>query len=57
MLVWVPVGMVVVAGERAADLLGQGETWMTEHARELRIWLALAFGSALVVDVVLRPFF
>ena len=55
-LVWVPVGMVVVAGERAADLLGQGETWMTEHARELRIWLALAFGSALILDGVVSRF-
>jgi hypothetical protein len=55
-LVWVPVGMVVIAGERAAVLLGQGESWMTEHARELRVWLCLAFGAALVLDGILSPF-
>jgi hypothetical protein len=53
-LVWVPVGIVVVAGERAAVLLGQGESWMTEHARELRVWLCLALGAALVADGLLR---
>jgi hypothetical protein len=55
-LVSVPVGMVLVAGERAAVILGRGESWMTEHARDLRIWLALAFGTALVLDGVLSPF-
>jgi hypothetical protein len=55
-LVWVPVGMVVIAGERAAIILGQGESWMTEHARELRVWLALGFGAALVLDGLLSPF-
>ena len=56
-LVWVPVGIVIVGGERAAVILERGESWLTTHARVLRIWIALGFGSALVVDVVLRPFF
>jgi hypothetical protein len=55
-LVWVPVGIVVVAGERAAVILERGESWMTTHARELRIWLSLGFGAALVIDAILRPF-
>jgi hypothetical protein len=55
-LVWVPVGIVVIAGERAAVILERGESWMTTHARELRIWLSLGFGAALVIDAILRPF-
>jgi cytochrome c biogenesis protein CcdA len=55
-LVWVPVGMVVIAGERAAVILGESESWMTEHARELRIWLCLAFGAALIADGLVRQF-
>jgi Sap, sulfolipid-1-addressing protein len=54
-LVWVPVGIVVVAGERAAAILERGESWLTTHARALRIWIALGFGGALVVDAILRP--
>jgi hypothetical protein len=55
-LVWIPVGIVIVAGEHAAHMLGQGEAWLTSHANELRIWLSLGFGAALVVDALLRPF-
>ena len=55
-LVWLPVGIVIVAGERAAVILERGESWLTSHARVLRIWISLGFGSALVVDAVLRPF-
>ena len=55
-LVWLPVGIVVIAGERAAVILERGESWMTTHARELRIWLSLGFGAALVFDAIIRPF-
>jgi hypothetical protein len=53
-LVWVPVGIVVVAGERAAAILGRGESWLTTHATELRVWLSLGFGAALAVDALVR---
>lgn len=49
-LVWVPVGIVIVAGERAAELLGRGESWLTTHAAELRVWLSLGLGAALMAD-------
>jgi hypothetical protein len=55
-LVWVPVGIVVVAGERAAIMLSRGESWLTLHAAELRVWLSLGFGAALVADALLRLF-
>ena len=55
-LVWLPVGIVIVAGERAAIILERGESWLTTHARVLRIWISLGFGGLLVADAILRPF-
>ena len=43
-LVSVPVGIVIIAGERAAEILARGESWLTDHAAQLRVWLSL--GSA-----------
>jgi hypothetical protein len=56
LLVSVPVGIVIVAGERAAVILERGQSWLTTHARELRVWLSLAIGAALVVDALVRLF-
>jgi hypothetical protein len=53
-LVWVPVGIVIVAGERAAAILERGESWLTEHAAALRVWLSMGIGAALVVDALVR---
>ena len=44
-LVSVPVGIVIVTGERAAVILARGQSWLTEHAAELRVWLSV--GTAL----------
>jgi Sap, sulfolipid-1-addressing protein len=53
-LVSVPVGIVIVAGERAAVILERGQSWLTEHAVALRVWLSLGIGAALIVDALLR---
>jgi hypothetical protein len=50
----VPVGIVIIAGQRAAVILGRGESWLTEHAAALRVWLSLGIGAALVVDALVR---
>ena len=55
-LVSVPVGIVIVAGERAAIILERAESWLTTHAAELRVWLSLGLGAALIVDALLRLF-
>jgi hypothetical protein len=55
-LVTVPVGIVILAGERAAEILGRGESWMTEHAMVLRVWLAIGLGLALMGDAIVRQF-
>ena len=54
MLVSVPVGIVIVAGERAAGLLAQGQSWLTEHLVWLRVWLSTGIGLALLVDGIVR---
>ena len=53
-LVSAPVGIVIIAGQRAAAILGRGESWLTEHAASLRLWLSLGIGAALVVDALVR---
>jgi hypothetical protein len=53
-LVWVPIGIVVVAGARAAVILGRVQSWLTEHAPALRVWLSIAVGAALVADGLVR---
>ena len=55
-LVWVPVGFVVVAGERAALILDRVQSWLTSHSAALRVWLSLGIGAALVVDGLVRLF-
>jgi hypothetical protein len=53
-VVSVPVGIVVIAGERAAVILARGQSWLSEHATELRKWLSIAIGVGLVVDGLVR---
>ncbi len=55
-LVTVPVGIVILAGERAAEIIGRGESWLTEHATVLRVWLSIGIGLALMGDAIVRQF-
>ncbi len=56
MLVSVPVGVVVLAGDRADAIFASGQSWLTEHARTLRVWVSLGIGVVLVVNALLRMF-
>jgi hypothetical protein len=53
-LVSVPVGMVVIAGDSADMILARGQSWLSEHATELRKWISIVLGGALVVDGLVR---
>ena len=53
-LVSVPVGIVVIAGERADVILARGQSWVSEHATGLRKWISILLGGALVVDGLVR---
>lgn len=55
-LVSVPVGIVIVTGDRADAIFARGQSWLSEHAGALRVWLSLGIGSVLVVDALLRLF-
>ena len=55
-LVTVPVGIVIIAGERAAEILGRGQSWLSEHAMVLRVWLSIGLGAALIGDAIVRQF-
>ena len=55
-LVSVPVGIVIIAGERAAAILARGQSWLATHAAQLRVWLSLGIGAALVLDGLVRLF-
>ena len=56
LLVSIPVGIVILAGDRADAIFARGQSWLTEHAGALRVWLSLGIGGALVVDALLRLF-
>jgi hypothetical protein len=50
----VPIGIVVVAGDRAAAILARGQSWVSAHGSGLRRWVSFVVGGALVADGVLR---
>jgi hypothetical protein len=54
LLVSVPVCIVIVAGHRADVILVRAQTWLSEHAGALRVWLSLGIGGVLVIDGLLR---
>jgi len=53
-LVSVPIGIVVIGGQRADAILLRGQSWLSEHSTGLRRWLSIVIGGALVVDGLLR---
>ncbi len=53
-LVSLPVGIVVIAGERADAILARGQSWVSEHATGLRKWISILLGGALVVHGLVR---
>jgi hypothetical protein len=53
-LVSVPIGIVVVAGDRAAAILARGQSWVSAHAAGLRTWVSIIVGGALLADGLLR---
>jgi len=50
----VPVGIVLVAGERASELLARGQNWVSDHSAVLRKWLSSVIGLILVIDGLAR---
>ena len=53
-LVSVPVAFVLIAGRRAAEIIARCQSWLDANRALVSVWLALAFGIALVVDGLFR---
>ena len=47
---------MILTGDRADAIFARGQSWVTEHAGALRVWLSLGIGGVLVVDALLRLF-
>lgn len=56
LLVSVPVGFVVVGGNRAVEVIGRGRSWLETNAGALRVWVAIVLGGALILDGLVRLF-
>jgi hypothetical protein len=56
LIVSVPVGVVLIAGDHADVLFARAQAWLSDHAGVLRVWLSLGIGGALVADGLLRLF-
>ncbi len=52
-LVWVPVLLYIVFGERATDVLTRGQDWIGRHKVPLTFFPSAVLGTFLVVDGVL----
>lgn len=53
-LVWVPVGVYLVAGERADRWLESAEEWLTANERRITFLSTLIFGFLLTTDALVR---
>ena len=53
-LVWLPVLLYVVLGERATDWLAQRERWIGAHKEPLTFYPSAVLGAVLVVDGIVR---
>src|SRR5262245_2771840 len=53
-LVWCPVAIYLVAGERASEWLGAAEDRLEAHRRAVAMALLLVLGGALVIDALVE---
>jgi hypothetical protein len=53
-LVWLPVGLYLVAGERADRGMEQAEAWVLSHEHRLTFFSTLLFGFLLTSDALFR---
>jgi hypothetical protein len=53
-LVWLPVGIYVVAGQRAEEWMKRAQDWLTTNERRLTFVSTLVFGFLLTSDALVR---
>ncbi len=54
LLVWVPVAIYLVAGQRAAGWLGQAQEWLRSNQRAIATYSLLVLGSVLVAEALVE---
>lgn len=54
MLVWAPVALFVLFGERATNWFNDAQAWATQHQQPLTYYPSLIVGVALIVDGIVR---
>jgi cytochrome c biogenesis protein CcdA len=54
LLVWLPVSVYAVAGDRAEGWIAAAETWLTGNERRLMFFTTVIFGLLLTSDAVVR---
>jgi cytochrome c biogenesis protein CcdA len=55
-LVWLPVLLFVMLGQRATDWLAEGEHWIAQHKEPLTFYPSAVLGTVLAVDGIARLF-
>jgi hypothetical protein len=53
-LVWVPVALYVVFGQRAADRLTLAQVWISAHKEPLTFYPSALLGAILVADGIIQ---
>jgi len=53
-LVWLPVGVYLVAGERSDDWMARAEDWLTTNEMRLTFFSTILFGFLLTSDALVR---
>jgi Sap, sulfolipid-1-addressing protein len=53
-LVWLPVGIYLVAGKHADDWMERAEGWLTANERRLTLFSTVIFGFLLTSDALVR---
>lgn len=53
-LVWLPVGVYLVAGARADEWMAGAESWLTANERRLTFFSTVVFGLLLTSDALVR---
>jgi hypothetical protein len=54
LLVWLPVGLYLIAGERADELTESAEAWLLENQQRATVLSTLVFGLLLSADGIAR---
>lgn len=53
-VVWLPVGLYLLAGPRSDAIVERAEAWLLDHWQAIGVWLSAGFGVLICADALLR---